>query len=364
MARKAAKEVAGDAEPEKGEASLVPTEVEQPQPWQANPLLLVARFPSELADNPRSLAQFQAVCIAVNLNPFLGEIVPIHGRPYITEEGWLRMIDERAPGQLVADSTEIASKEEKAAFGIVAKGWLGKATITRLVWIPGMEPRERTVVDYYFFSETAYNNTVIDAVREEPYRQAMKGAHVRALRKAFRDVLARTAGDYAMGDAEYNDPEIIEGLSMATLTAGDDDPMASERRRFWARATELGIRNGSQELSDVLGINAVGVGVMKEHYLDQGHSWADANELLDALDQAKNAPAVTGKIIIPKEPSEDIRTVQCHFCGGLTNEPLYTSDGAVLVCSEKCGKNYEAAHPREEGAYRGGQSTRRPARRR
>ncbi len=335
---------------EKGESETPPTlpaVTEPTETWKTNPLLLTARFPHELQD-PHALVQFQMVAMAINLNPLLGEVVPIHGRPYITEEGWLRMIDERAAGQLVVDRTELATKEERTAFGATGDGWMGKATVVRRINAFGGYA-DREVVDWYWFSKEAWENSIIDAVRQEPWRQAMKGAHVRALRRAFRDVLAAVVGDTSLQEPDYIDVNVSEAI--AQLPGRDDeDPMAIERRRFWARATELGIRNGSQELADLLGLSEARPGAMKEEYLDAaGKTWIDANVELDKYEAAAAAPAPTKSetVVIPADvqQAEDKPVQQCSECGGLTNDPMYTEDGKVLVCGPKCGNTYREKHP-------------------
>lgn len=305
--------------------SPLPIPAEKPTPWAESPLLLVAKFPGELADNPVAVAQFTGICLAVDLNPFLGEIVPIHGRPYITEEGWLRMIDERAPGELVVDKTELATKEEKLGFGITVKGWLGKSTVVRRRTLPGSDTySDREVIDWSFFSQHDMENTVISAVKSEPWRQAMKSAHVRALRRAFRDVLAKAVGQLGVGDElDMN----LHSESMAQLGTGpaEEDDDSTNRKRFWVRATEMGIKNASPELSTLLGIERVGVGAMKEEYLDKGHTWAEANLLLDQREQPDAIPE---------------RCANCNQPITNTDNLMYTSD-AKLVCSPKCGNKHE-----------------------
>lgn len=316
----------GQNEGKGAEKESPPTSNEEVKPilWAANPLQLEAKFPREL-NNPQAIAQFTAICMAVNLNPFLGEIIPIHGRPYITEEGWLRMIDERAPGELVVDKTELATEKEKKGFGIEVPGWLGKATIVRRVNAPG-GPADREVIDWSFFSQWDMENSVISAVKAEPWRQAMKGAHVRALRRAFRDVLAKTVGQLGIGDEL--DPN-LHAEAMAELGAGEPDTGddKSNRSRFWARATKMGIKNGSPELSQLLGISEVGVGMMKEYWLNKGHTWAEANLLLDQREQPEAIPE---------------RCANCNTNITTTMDMQYTEDGA-LVCSEECGNRLEAA---------------------
>lgn len=308
--------------------------------WKTNPMLLTAKFPDELANNPHALAQFLGVATAVDLNPFLGEIVPIHGRPYITEEGWLRMIDERAPGQLVFDQVSMASKEEAAAFGVKG-GWLGKAIVVRRIQTLDGKTADRTVTDWFFLSTVAVENSPITAITDEPWRHAMKGAHVRALRKAFRDVVARAAHEYAVGggteEGQIIDAEVVRIVDKLALQGAEASTEDTERKRFWARATKAGYRNGSPEVAALLDLPEAGVGAIKEHWIDAGHTWMEANVELDkALGDGPPKVAPTGD--------------QCSECGKLittADDMMYTSQGMVM-CSGACGEEYDRKHQRKE----------------
>lgn len=334
-----------NSEPVEGRALIT---ADTAKAWHANPLLLKARFPKDLED-PQALAQFTGVCLHTNLNPILGEIVPIHGRAYITEEGWLRLIDERAPGQLLDYRLELATKDEKDGFGIKAAGWLGKATVRRLLPpVKGLPPgrNERIITDYFFFSGTAMENSFIDAVQEEPWRHAMKTAGVRALRKAFRDVVSGAVGDRDVSDSANSEDIEAEYERLAALPA--EDPEATERRRFWARANEIGIKNGSPELAQLLGLPESGVGAMKEHYLDKGGTWFDANVALDKLE--------SGEIrLVDKldDLPEGQRVTQCYVCGNVMKEPMVDpGTGVYLVCSEKCAEGVETRMKEREARKR------------
>jgi len=319
-----------------GPTTALATEADQLS-WKKNPLLLQARFPGEM--DQRALVQFAQVCMAVNLNPFLGEMVPIHGRPYVTEEGWLRMIDERAPGELVSDIVELATKEEKELFvGEKVRGWMGKAVVTRRMfrpqWAPADAPpfEDRMVTEWYFLSQEAVQASVINAVKEEPFRQAMKGAHVRALRKAFRDVLA-VAGDFAI--EEDFDPEVAAQISATIKQNAEVSSEDSERRRFWARAAKLGIKNGSVELSGLFGLEKHGIGIMKSDWLDQGHTWMEANAILDRYEAGPDERVKTPEIVADAEMCSE-----CHKAISPSDDMMYLANGDP-VCSPACGDKGE-----------------------
>ena len=320
--------------------------------WRDNPLLLAARFPREL-DSPQALAQFARVCMAVNLNPFLSEIVPIHGRPYVTEEGWLRLIDERAPGELIRDDVNLASKEEKEFFvGANVKGWMGKATATRRMFRPNWAPSDappfadREVTEWYFLSVAAVENSVISAVHEEPFRQAMKGAHVRALRKAFRDVLA-AVGDLAI--EEDFSPEAAQQIAGLIATRAESTSDDDERRRFWARATKLGIRNGSQELADLFRLPEVGPGAMKKHWLDTGHTWMEANTVLDEL-EATGGSKIRVSTAPVKEAGETCSELTCLKEITTEDKDCCYGPGGEFYCSAACASKTYDEHGNRKGA--------------
>ena len=241
-------------------------------PKTLSPLLLKGRFPKDLA-TAEAMNQFLAVCISTGLNPFLGEILPIHGRIYVTEVGWLRLIDQRRPNTLLVDDVRLGSEEEARALGIMGSGWLAIATVTRLL-NTARGPVERTTTEQAFLSMGAVNASPIDAVREEPWRQAAKIARVRALRRAYPDVVYECV-------SEAPEPVLPEWEDEELLPEHTDDQVA-ERSRFWARCREYGIVNGSVELANIFHLPEAGIGAMKKHWLDAGHTWFEANETLDA----------------------------------------------------------------------------------
>ena len=310
-------------QPKDGEGpqgSSLPATPEDALRWKVNPLLLQARFPDDLKD-PTTLAQFTQVAIAINLNPLMGELVPFFGRPYITEEGWLRMIDERAPGQLVGDETSIATEAEYKMFG-VKNGWLGKAIVTRRVLtLDGHTTADRVITDYAFLSEAKVKESRITAITDEPWRQAMKTAHVRALRKAFRDVVARTASDFALGGGAEEgiiDVEVMRTVDRLAESGAEQATDDTERKKFWARAPKLGFKHGSKELATFFGLDSPDSSI-KDGWIEQDHTWMEANQMLDMFE------------------SEGL----CAQCGkGYVQPYAYTPD-AKGICGKECGVAFE-----------------------
>ena len=311
-----------------GEGSALPAIKTESLDWQSNTLLLAAKFPHEFETNPDALKEFVQVASAIGLNPFLGEVVPIHGRPYVTEEGWLRLIDERAPGQLVGDVTSIASEDEAKQFGVKG-GWLGKAVVTRRILGLDGKPADRVVTDYAFLSVASVQESVIDAVRAEPFRQAMKMAHVRALRKAFRDVLARSTKDYVVSAAggDVDEPIVIDAKAVRVLIGNDyESTEDTERRRFWARCHEFGIAKISTELMSLLDLPEPGAS-LNNHWIGTGHTWMEANQRLD------------NRFDLGTE------TEVCSICHSVEME-AYTAEGNP-VCTP-CGEKWEKEHDGSE----------------
>src|SRR5207249_463095 len=87
---------------------------------------LQARFQEDLKD-PRAARQFLALCLTYDLDPLMGELVPFAGRPYITDAGWLKLIQKHAPGQLVQLDTRQAHEHEKRELELAKGDWLAIA---------------------------------------------------------------------------------------------------------------------------------------------------------------------------------------------------------------------------------------------
>lgn len=91
---------------------------------------LAAKFPRDLA-NPLAAREFVAVAWTYDLDPFMGDVVPYQGRPFVTEHGWLRLIGRHAPGQLVKLTSRQADKRERAEINLPPEDFLGIAEVRR-----------------------------------------------------------------------------------------------------------------------------------------------------------------------------------------------------------------------------------------
>lgn len=234
-----------DAIPEDQPRAIVPsTGPVGSDSW--NPTLLKARFPRDLTD-PKKLVEFLTVCRVTNLNPFLQEIVPIHGRLYITEIGWGRLIDERAPGELVRDEVTLAAPEDYERFGLSEEyGWLAVATIGRFMPSTG---QTRIVTDYSFLSQADVKGSSMSVIKAEPWRQCMKTARVRALRKAFPEVLYKALeGTGVNQDLLPPDLSLDDGLTTMLDEGQRKEDEAAQKVKFWKKANAQGLRSGSAKL--------------------------------------------------------------------------------------------------------------------
>jgi len=245
-----------------------------------NPLLLRAKFPKDLITK-EAVGQFVAVCLTTGLNPFLGEILPMHGRPYVTEQGWLRLIEQRCPGQKVYDECHLGTKEEAEELGIRSSGWLALAEVHRV--FPAHPEREVVFKDTAFLSVTRVRSADrhLAAVHEEPWRLALKTGRIRCLRRAFPDVLITVSNsNYPLLGTE----ELPESTALPELEAPTEDTDTAERSRFFARLREHGWTHKSEELGRLLNLPSVEVGAIRAYWLPN-RSWVDANERIDRLEE-------------------------------------------------------------------------------
>lgn len=248
-----------------------------------NPTLLKARFPADLT-NPVALAEFLNVAYATGLNPFMMEIVPIQGRIYITEMGWQRLVDSRAPGQLVLDECRLADPEEYALFGN-PEGWLAVATIHRFMPETG---QTRVVHDFGLLTKKAWQNSKVGPVKDEPWRQAMKTARVRALRKAFPEVL------YQLVDTDETRSIEVLPEDFQALGAGLDEK--EQRARFMRRARNIhrdeyadifgrGNADAEEDLKQVFTVAA-----LMKWAQENERTWEGLNEDIDAYNDRTDDP--------------------------------------------------------------------------
>lgn len=205
---------------------------------------LQARFPDDLKQ-PRAARQFLALCLTYDLDPLMGELVPFAGRPYITDGGWLKLIQKHAPGQLVRNESRLATDPERRELRLQEGDWMAIATVTRK-WQNG-ETLTTTRRGLVRVAET--KGTGHRPIEKEPWEMAEKRARVRALRTAFRDVLEVVTprfGDdrreYAMDEdapAELVPPPSPEPAK--TIEANAKQAEKNARGEFFATAERLGL---------------------------------------------------------------------------------------------------------------------------
>lgn len=146
---------------------------------------LKAAFSKDLS-TPDAIKEFATICRYYDLDPFIGEIVPMHGRIYVEEAGWLRHIQQKAPGQLVEYNAGICDKAERDLMSVKDGDWLAWGKVTRRYPNGATFPvRELATVT----KDELSGSGDYKPVQKEPWRMAMKRARVRGLRIAFREVL-------------------------------------------------------------------------------------------------------------------------------------------------------------------------------
>jgi hypothetical protein len=182
---------------------------------------LKAAFSGDLK-TVESIKEFATICRFYDLDPFIGEIVPMHGRIYVEEAGWLRHIQQKAPGQLVKYNAGMCDKVEREAMGIAEGTWLAWGEVVRRYPNGTLFPvRELATVTK---DETAGGGGYAP-IAKEPWRMAMKRARVRALRIAFREVLHADAVE--IGDAPIEVEAMAEEEPLPFDSADASQPPAS-----------------------------------------------------------------------------------------------------------------------------------------
>ena len=177
---------------------------------------LRARWPKDLVQEDAA-RQFLALCLTYNLDPFLGEMVPYQGRPYIEEQGWLKLIGQYAKGELVLFESRQATQQEREEIGIGGGDFLAIAVVVRRFF----DDRELKVTRRGLVRKGETAGSEFLPIVKEPWEMAEKRARVRALRTAFRDVLQAAIPMFAEGEREA----AIEGEARVV----SDEPLRSEQ---------------------------------------------------------------------------------------------------------------------------------------
>ena len=192
---------------------------------------LVSRFGDKEFNTALTVSHFIAVCNTYGLNPWMGQITPFHGRPYIQHDGWLNLVNREAPGQLVRLDARPATDAEYKQFRVHESHYFAIATATRRY--PGgneVSLTRRAQVQ----AKEAEGGQGFRPIEIEPWEMAEKRARVRVLRSLFNDCLARVGVPTPPVDAETG--EILEA---EVVQANGTD-----WSRLWAVASERGMEKG------------------------------------------------------------------------------------------------------------------------
>ncbi len=210
---------------------------------------LKARFQDDLK-NSEAARQFLGVCLHYQLDPFLGEIYPYHGRVYVGEPGWREKIGKHAKGQLAGITSRQATQEEREQYQIQAGDWFAVATVTRRLPTGEMFTTE----SHATLRKAELHGTKHLPADVEPWAMAEKRARVRGLRTAFGDTLkghipaeiANTeyAGETIDVEPRAAQPALIEPTPEEASETIKQTAAARQRqdnqRQFWARVKEMG----------------------------------------------------------------------------------------------------------------------------
>lgn len=184
---------------------------------------LRAKFPRDLQQS-EAAREFVAVSLTYDLDPFMGDIVPYQGRPFVTEQGWLRLIGRHAPSQLIRLTARQASDAERQEINCPAGDFLAIAEVHRKYpngeLLPVIRRGRVTAAESKGLSmkQESRGHTPVE---KEPYEMAETRARRRALRTAFRDVLT------AQGLSRFVDEETGEVLE-GTAVRVEGDPVLPE----------------------------------------------------------------------------------------------------------------------------------------
>ena len=189
---------------------------------------LVSRFGDKEFSAALTVSHFIAVCNTYGLNPWMGQITPFHGRPYIQHDGWLNLINREAPGQLVRLDARPATDAEYKQFRVNESNYFAIATATRRY--PGgneVSLTRRAQVQ----AKEVEGGQGYKPIEIEPWEMAEKRARVRVLRSLFNDCMAKVGVSTPSVDTATG--EILEGE--AVQVNGVD------WSRLWVTASERGM---------------------------------------------------------------------------------------------------------------------------
>lgn len=224
---------------------------------------LRARFSQDLTTDDR-IAEFLNVCKVYDLDPFIGEIVPFQGRPYVTEAGRMRKIQDNAPGELTLIETRIGTKEEGEQYELEAGDILAFATLERTykngrtLRMTGhgiVKNRERRPSEDE--TKAIARGARVRPIVQDPWMMAEKRARVPLLLKMFPDCLAgiKELPDYDEREVEFggqaykvdNDGAVVESSAAAIEAPTEQEaPPVDEPQE----TTPMGVQRFYDELKE------------------------------------------------------------------------------------------------------------------
>ena len=205
---------------------------------------LISRFGDREFGTALSPMQFIALSNAYGLNPWMGHIMPFHGRVYIEREGWMHLINREAPGQLAAIDARQAFPDEYEQFNVPREEYYAVATVVRRWPVKGLKPKDWPTTTFTRRAiltrrQAQASEDEVKAqgrgakarhVVEDPWDMALKQATVRALRMGFNDCLQKATREGLPAVEPEAEGDVLE--AQATVINGAD------WSRLWVVASE------------------------------------------------------------------------------------------------------------------------------
>ncbi len=266
--------------------------------------LIKTRFPRADLDDP-SAALFLMDCIRLDLDPLLGEIIPVTFKnkdrkvvqPVLTEDGWLSLAARACPERWIGPpiTEPVTDKEFKKDLCDDEEAWVWKASgKTR-------DGTESIAYGWLKRKEWEKAKAAGTPAGELPGNQARVRAIKRWVRETFpearKKMMELTSEWLARGrekgidevqkviEAEYHivtEGEGSKGGDAPTFTRNGQPDWA----KFWAYQKGKGL--DEEKVHAVLGVNS-----LKEDWIGKGRTLGEADEAIDrALEQEKARPAV------------------------------------------------------------------------
>jgi len=223
--------------------------------------------------NKEQALEVARIALAYELDPFLGELIPYQGRPYITIDGRIRLAD-RHPGY---DGYDIdpATETERKALGATQDEIVWKCTVHR-------RDRSRPTTAYGRAGGNAEANPVAKRWTAEV---AMKRAVHRALRAAFPVPIPGLEDE--LTDAQ-----------MRAIHAVDRDMGVSRDERHATLVETFGVESSAGLTKDQAGV-----------YLDGRAVDAETGEIIDVTPEP---------LSVAEQFAEDVRSVIAYANNALT----------------------------------------------